>query len=66
MKSLTTRTTRGTASVGRPDLHVSLAGLAALAVSNGLGRFAFTPMLPLMQAEHGLSLGEGSWLAAAN
>lgn len=46
-------------------LHVALAGLAALAVSQGIGRFAMTPILPMMQ-EEGLSLSEGGWLAAAN
>ena len=30
---------------------VALAGLAALAVGMGIGRFAFTPVLPMMQAE---------------
>jgi MFS family permease len=44
---------------------LALAGLAALAVSQGIGRFAMTPILPMMQAE-GLSLAQGSWLAAAN
>ncbi len=44
----------------------ALAGLAALAVAMGVGRFAFTPLLPLMQADAGLTLGEGSWLAFAN
>ena len=46
-------------------MHVALAGLAALAVSQGIGRFAMTPILPMMQ-EEGLSLSEGGWLAAAN
>ncbi|MFO1271564.1 MAG: YbfB/YjiJ family MFS transporter [Rubrivivax sp.] len=32
----------------------------------GIGRFAFTPMLPLMQAELGLTLPQGGWLAGAN
>jgi hypothetical protein len=41
------------------------AALAALAAAMGIGRFAFTPLLPLMQAE-GLTLGQGSWLAGAN
>ena len=43
----------------------ALAGLAALAVGMGIGRFAFTPILPMMQAE-GLSLAAGGWLASAN
>ena len=46
-------------------MSVALGGLAALAVSQGIGRFAMTPILPMMQAE-GLSLAQGSWLAAAN
>jgi len=46
-------------------LGAALAGLAALAISQGIGRFAMTPILPMMQQE-GLSLGEGGWLAAAN
>lgn len=40
-------------------------GLLGLASGMGIGRFAFTPVLPLMQAE-GLSLTAGSQLAAAN
>ncbi|HEX7054031.1 MAG TPA: YbfB/YjiJ family MFS transporter [Burkholderiales bacterium] len=44
---------------------IALAGLAALAVAMGIGRFAFTPILPMMQ-EQGLSLAAGSWLASAN
>jgi len=46
-------------------LPTALAGLAALAISQGIGRFAMTPILPMMQAE-GLSLAQGGWLAAAN
>ena len=45
---------------------VAAAGLAALAVGMGIGRFAFTPILPLMQAEGALTLAGGGWLAAAN
>src|SRR2546429_4289343 len=32
----------------------------------GIGRFAFTPLLPLMQDDAGLSLADGGYLAAAN
>ncbi|MBB5213993.1 YbfB/YjiJ family MFS transporter [Parapusillimonas granuli] len=52
-----------------PALHIlgiALSGLAALAVAIGIGRFAFTPQLPLMQADLGLSLSDGGWLAGAN
>jgi len=45
---------------------VACCGLAALAVAMGIGRFAFTPLLPMMQDEFGLTLAEGGWLASAN
>jgi MFS family permease len=32
----------------------------------GIGRFAFTPILPMMQAEHGVTVGQAGWLASAN
>ncbi len=41
-------------------------GLAGLASAMGVGRFAFTPMLPLMQAAGALDLPQGAWLAAVN
>lgn len=47
-------------------MQVALAGLAALAVAMGIGRFAFTPLLPMMQADAGLSLAQGGYLASAN
>jgi MFS family permease len=47
-------------------LTAAVSGLAALAVAMGIGRFAFTPILPMMQTDHGLSVAHGSWLASAN
>ncbi|MBV9849182.1 MAG: YbfB/YjiJ family MFS transporter [Armatimonadetes bacterium] len=47
-------------------LLVAWGGAAALAVAMGIGRFAFTPLLPMMQRDGGLSLTEGGWLASAN
>lgn len=32
----------------------------------GIGRFAFTPLLPMMQADAGISIAQGGWLASAN
>ena len=47
-------------------MRFALAGLAALAVAMGIGRFAFTPILPMMQQDAGLSVAGGGWLASAN
>ena len=44
----------------------ALAAMAALAVAMGIGRFAFTPILPMMQEDFALSVSEGGWLATAN
>lgn len=43
-----------------------MSGLIALAIAMGIGRFAFTPVLPMMQADAGLSVVAGGWLASAN
>jgi hypothetical protein len=45
---------------------VALAGMAALAVAMGVGRFAFTPLLPMMLHDGVVTLAGGSWLATAN
>src|SRR5207344_744992 len=45
------------------DVVVGMLGLAA---AMGIGRFAFTPLMPLMQAQSGLTVAQGGWLAAAN
>ena len=55
----------GVPAVGE-SLKLALAGFVALVVAMGIGRFAFTPLLPLMQADAGLSLAAGAWLALAN
>jgi MFS family permease len=47
-------------------LALAFAGLVALAVAMGIGRFAFTPLLPLMLAEHAVDLAGASLLASAN
>ena len=48
-----------------PWLHVGRAA-AALAAAMGVGRFVYTPILPLMHAQAGLSAGSGAHLATAN
>jgi predicted MFS family arabinose efflux permease len=45
---------------------IALAGLLALAVGMGIGRFAFTPILPMMHEDAGVSIAMGGWLASAN
>src|SRR3546814_4164668 len=45
---------------------LSISGFIALAVAMGIGRFAFTPLLPMMQSDAGLGLAQGGWLASAN
>ena len=45
---------------------VALAGLLSLAVAMGVGRFAFTPLLPMMLHDGVVTLTGGSWLATAN
>ncbi|MHB1198615.1 MAG: YbfB/YjiJ family MFS transporter [Polaromonas sp.] len=45
---------------------IALAGLVALAVAMGIGRFAFTPILPMMLSDGVIDLPAASWLASAN
>ena len=57
---------RRQAPAGPGPAIVTLAGMTALAVAIGIGRFAFTPILPMMQADLGMSVAQGGWLASAN
>ena len=47
-------------------MSVALAGMASLAVAMGIGRFAFTPLMPIMLAEGSIDLRQASWLASTN
>ena len=40
--------------------------MLSLAVAMGIGRFAFTPVLPAMLQDEGLTIQAAGWLAAAN
>lgn len=51
-------------SLSRPQ--VVIAGICALIITVGLARFAYTPLLPIMNKEAGLSLLAGGWLATFN
>jgi MFS family permease len=53
----------------RPSLStaaVCAIAATALAVAMGIGRFAFTPLLPLMVRDGSLTQSAGAWLAASN
>lgn len=45
---------------------IALTGMVALAVAMGIGRFAFTPLLPMMLHDGTIDLQSGSWLATTN
>ncbi len=47
-------------------LKVLSAGIVSLILTLGIARFAYTPMLPLMQQQAGLGIAEGGWLASIN
>jgi len=57
-----------TVTTSRPASVVAtcFVAIGALAVAMGIGRFAFTPMLPLMVRDGVISLDTGAWLAASN
>lgn len=55
--------TRGAAT--RP-WRIIMAGMVSLAVAMGIGRFAFTPLLPMMLSDGVVDLPTASWLASAN
>ncbi|MCX7514744.1 YbfB/YjiJ family MFS transporter [Frateuria hangzhouensis] len=46
--------------------RTALAGMVMLALGMGISRFLLTPLLPLMQADAGLGLAAGGWLASIN
>jgi len=47
-------------------IKVLLAGIASLILTIGIARFSYTPLLPIMQVETGLSDANGGWLATYN
>ncbi len=47
-------------------IAIALAGLLSLAIAMGIGRFAFTPLLPMMLNDGVVDLPGASWLATAN
>ena len=50
----------------RERFKVLGAGIFSLILVLGVARFAYTPLLPIMQQQAGLGLAEAGWLAALN
>ena len=42
------------------------AGIFSMILTMGVARFAYTPLLPVMQRQAGLGVAEAGWLAALN
>jgi hypothetical protein len=62
-------TSSALSSIDKPDRKAWLVvatGIVALAVAMGIGRFAFTPLLPLMLRDGALDAATGAEWAAAN
>lgn len=49
-----------------PAMRAALAGLLAMAAAMGIGRFVYTPILPLMIGEQALDAGDAGLVAGAN
>ncbi len=62
LKRLTTSSSLAAAG----PLAIALAGALSLACAMGIGRFAFTPLLPMMLHDGVIDLPAASWLASAN
>lgn len=56
----------GCAGQGLSTSRYLLAGAAALALAVGIGRFAYTPLLPAMQAAAGIGAATAGWIAGWN
>lgn len=52
--------------MSRQHVGVLLGGILFLVVAMGISRFAFTPILPFMREDEGISLQVGGWLASSN
>ena len=50
----------------RTPVAIAATGLVCLAVAMGIGRFAFTPLLPMMLHDGVIGLPDATWLATVN
>jgi MFS family permease len=71
MTTLVTAPVTISGPIARTQTHaqprrIALQGAAAMAAAMGVGRFAYTPILPLMHSQAGLSAQFGSTLATAD
>ena len=46
--------------------RMTLVGLVSLALAMGIGRFAFTPLLPMMRQDGLVNIADGGWLASVH
>ncbi len=63
---MTSATKKPTSAALPGTWPIAMAGLVSLAVAMGIGRFAFTPILPMMLSDGVVDLPGASWLASAN
>lgn len=49
-----------------PPLAIVIGGIASLIIAMGIGRFSYTPILPILQAETGLTDSMAGYLASSN
>ena len=66
MNDFATRTLQTNHTSSHAARRAAFACMAALAVALGVGRFAFTPLLPLMLHGGALDIRHGGWLASLN
>ena len=52
--------------MNKQHFGVLIGGILMLVVAMGISRFAFTPLLPFMRIDEGLSFQQGGWLASSN